>query len=169
MTSSSSTWPTQAPHLSATEQAFAPIIYQTAMGVPGSTLPADPIQAQPSYAAALRAFQALPEIRVMFDNGAGGPRPGMPYRAFEHSFARFPVPGTHAVSWYLGAGGRLSAGAAPRAASCSGSPGSPARGRRRTSPATPSGGTNGLWTETPPYQWTPEPGRDGPVLCVARR
>ena len=120
------------------------------MGVSGVTLPADPIQSQPGYSSALRAFQALPEIRVMFDNGAGGPRPGMPYRAFERSFARFPVPGTHAVSWYLGAGGRLSP--------------APARtrvvqrftGKPGARPATDftgdtSGGTNGLWTETPPY------------------
>jgi hypothetical protein len=146
----------QAPHLSAAEQAFAPVIYQTAMGVSGVTLPADPIQSQPTYAAALRAFQALPEIRVMFDNGAGGARPGMPYRGFEHSFARFPVPGTHAVSWYLGAGGRLSATKSHRhvAQRFAWKPGA--------RPATDftgdtSGGTNGLWTETPPYNWTQNP------------
>jgi predicted acyl esterase len=144
------------PRLTAAQRALSPLIYQTAMGIPGVTLPADPIQSQPSYGAALSAFQALPEIRVMFDNGAGGPRPGMPYRAFEHSFARFPVPGTRAVSWYLGAGGRLSP--AP----------SHARIVQRFTwkpgarPATDftgdtSGGPNGLWTETPPYHWTQNP------------
>ena len=40
------------------------------MGINDVTLPADPIQAQPTYAAALSAFQALKPIRVMFDNGA---------------------------------------------------------------------------------------------------
>ena len=42
------------------------------MGVPGVTLPDDPIQAQPTYAAALAAFEALPPVRILFDNGAGG-------------------------------------------------------------------------------------------------
>src|SRR4249919_1432133 len=62
--------------------AIAPVIYQTAMGVPGVTLPHDPIQDQPDYQAALNAFQALPSVRVMFDNGAGG-APGTPYPSFE--------------------------------------------------------------------------------------
>ena len=144
-----------APKLSPVQEALSPLIFQTAMGVAGVTLPPDPIQSEPTYAAALGAYQQLPEIRVMFDNGAGGTRPGMPYRAFERSFARFPVPGTHAVSWYLGRG---SLGARPP--------------RRRVTqrfnwkpgvrPMTDftgdtSGGHNGLWTETPPYQWAQNP------------
>ena len=52
------------------------------MGVPGVTLPPDPIQNQPSYEAALNAFQSQPSIRVLFDNGAGG-APGTPYPGFE--------------------------------------------------------------------------------------
>ena len=71
--------------------ALAPLIYQTAMGVPGVTLPHDPIQDQPTYQAALNAFQAQPSIRVMFDNGAGGSS-GSPYPAFERDFSRFPIP-----------------------------------------------------------------------------
>src|SRR5262249_7767300 len=66
------------PQLSPTAQAAAPVIYSTVMGVPGVTLPPDPIQSQPSYEAALAAFQGLPSIRVLFDNGAGGPT-GAPY------------------------------------------------------------------------------------------
>ena len=65
---------------------------------------------EPSYAAALAAFEALPPVRVLFDNGAGGAAPGAPGAAFEQSFARFPVPGTQAVSWYLGFGGALEPG-----------------------------------------------------------
>jgi hypothetical protein len=55
-------------------RAAAPVIYQQAMGLPQSdldTLPADPIQTEPTYQSALAAFQALPEIRVLFDSGAG--------------------------------------------------------------------------------------------------
>ncbi len=54
--------------------AAAPVIYQEAMGLPKTdlvTLPADPIQEKPTYESALAAFEALPSIRVLFDNGAG--------------------------------------------------------------------------------------------------
>src|SRR5205085_9228350 len=52
-------------------QAAAPVIYNQAMGINGVTLPPDPIQTEPTYALALAAFQKLPQIRVLFDNGAG--------------------------------------------------------------------------------------------------
>ena len=54
-----------------------PRLYQVAMGVGGVTLPADdPIEDEPTYATALAAFEALPPVRVLFDNGAGGTTPG---------------------------------------------------------------------------------------------
>ena len=95
--------------------AAAPIIYQEAMGLPSNdlvTMPLDPLQAIPTYAAALAAFEKLPTVRVLFDNGAGASPTGAftagnPYPAFEQSFARFPIPGTTARRWYLGAGGTL--------------------------------------------------------------
>ena len=95
--------------------AAAPIIYQTALGLPKEddvTLPPDPVQEQPTYAKALAAFTALPEVRVLFDNGAGASptgstTPGNPYPAFEQSFSAFPIPGTTARSWYLGPEGAL--------------------------------------------------------------
>jgi predicted acyl esterase len=106
----------QAPILnSAVVHAAAPIIYQEAMGLPKTdlvTLPADPIQLQPTYESALAAFESLPQIRVLFDNGAGASplgttTAGDPYPGFEQSFSKFPIPGTKAKTWYLGAGGTL--------------------------------------------------------------
>jgi len=96
-------------------RAAAPIIYQEAMGLPKTdlaTLPTDPIQLQPTYESALSAFEALPEIRVLFDNGAGtsptgSTTAGDPYPGFEQSFSKFPIPGTKARSWYFGPGGTL--------------------------------------------------------------
>ena len=93
----------------------APVVYGSALGLSPEdkiTLPPDPIQAQPSYARALAAFTALPEIRVLFDNGAGTSPTGStvagdPYPTFEQSFASFPIPGTVARSWYLGPEGTL--------------------------------------------------------------
>jgi predicted acyl esterase len=107
----------QAPIINAAVvHAAAPIIYQEAMGLPKTdlvTLPPDPIQEQPTYESALAAFEALPEIRVLFDNGAGEApiggttAAGNPYPGFEQSFSKFPIPGTKARSWYLGPDGSL--------------------------------------------------------------
>jgi hypothetical protein len=96
-------------------QAAAPVVYQGAMGVPDSdavTLPPDPIQEIPTYSAALAAFEQLPEVRVLFDNGAGKSPTGSftagnPYPGFEQSFSAFPIPGTTARYWYLGPDGAL--------------------------------------------------------------
>jgi hypothetical protein len=100
---------------SAGVRAAAPAVYQAAMGLPSSdvvTLPPDPIQQQPTYSGALAAFQALPSIRVLFDNGAGtsptgANTPGDPYPGFEASFPSWPVPGTTARTWYFGPNGAL--------------------------------------------------------------
>jgi len=106
----------QAPLLnSAVVKAAAPVIYDEAMGLPKTeliTLPSDPIQLKPTYESALAAFEALPSIRVLFDNGAGTSplgttTPGDPYPGFEQSFSKFPIPGTKAQSWYVGPGGAL--------------------------------------------------------------
>jgi predicted acyl esterase len=88
----------------------APLAYNEAMGIPLTdpiTLPADPIQLLPSYPLALAAYETLPQVRVLFDNGAGGAQPGDPYPGFERSFSSFPIPGTTARQWYLNPGGTL--------------------------------------------------------------
>jgi predicted acyl esterase len=100
---------------SAVPKAAAPVIYDEAMGLPKTdlvTLPPDPIQEQTTYESALSAFEALPQVRVLFDNGAGtsptlGKTAGDPYPGFEGSFSAFPIPGTKAQSWYFGPGGAL--------------------------------------------------------------
>ncbi len=101
---------------SAVVKASAPVVYQEAMGLPKTdliTLPPDPIQEQPTYEKALEEFEKLPEIRVLFDNGAGEAplggttAAGNPYPAYEHTFSAFPIPGTIAQSWYFGPGGTL--------------------------------------------------------------
>jgi predicted acyl esterase len=95
--------------------AAAPVIYSQAMGLPGTdvvTLPFDPIQVLPTYQLALAAFEKLPEVRVLFDNGAGtsptgNSTPGNPYPGFERDFSTYPIPGTIARTWYLGSAGTL--------------------------------------------------------------
>jgi predicted acyl esterase len=103
-------------NIAATEAA-APVIYEQALGTPASdpiTLPPDPIQTIPTYSAALAAFERIPEVTVLFDNGAGSSpsgtsKPGDPYPGFVAHFRSLPVPGTVAETWYLAPDGRLAA------------------------------------------------------------
>jgi predicted acyl esterase len=144
----------QRPALTPGQKAFAPTLYAAAMGVPGVTLPADPIQQQPDYASALAAFEALPSVRVLFDNGAGA-APGLPLPAFERSFARFPAAATEARSWYLGKKGELRKVAGQNGAeqfTWDDDARSPTDFTGNT-----GGGPDGLWTATPEYAWTQNP------------
>ena len=118
------------------------------LGVEGVNLPDDPIQAQPSYQAALAAFEALSSVRILFDNGAGaaradreslgateGPEPGAPVPGFEQSFASWPR-GT-AQTWDFGDEGtfKLDPSARPKTS------------------FTGNTGPGGLWGATPAYRW----------------
>jgi predicted acyl esterase len=146
----------RAPKLPDGVRDLAPGIFGAVMGVPGVTLPDDPIQAQPSYAAAKRAFERIPQVRVLFDNGAGG-APGAPYPGYERSFSRWPVPGTSARSWYLGSGGALNARRPSRAGADAFTWDPTAR---PTTSFTGDTGAGGLWKATPTYRWrSPAAGR----------
>ncbi|MHB8531215.1 MAG: CocE/NonD family hydrolase, partial [Solirubrobacteraceae bacterium] len=136
----------------------APIVYQSALGLPAGDevkLPADPIQEMHSKTQALTAFQALPEVRVLFDNGAGtsptgGKTPGNPYPGFEQSFSAFPIPGTVARSWYLGPEGSL--GEEPAASGGVDSYTSDANATPLTD-YTGSPGPGGLWGVASQWKW----------------
>ena len=140
--------------------AAAPLIYQSAMGLPSGDavqLPADPIQGIPTYHAALAAFDRLPEVRVLFDNGAGtGPSgqpssPGNPYPGFAVSFSTYPVPSTTARTWFLGAGGALAA--EPPASSGADQYTSNARAVPLTDYAGSNTDSGGLWSNASAWQW----------------
>ena len=140
---------------SALFQAAAPVLYEEAFGVSGVTMPPDPIQQEPTYEGALAAFEALPQVRILFDNGAGSD-PGKPLPGFEKSFSAFPVPGTTARSWYLGANGALADEPPASGGSSAFRWDSRARGLNNFSGSTGSG-ENGLWTASPGYQWKQPP------------
>ncbi len=145
------------PQLSAAQAGAAPIVYQSAMGVPGVTLPHDPIQDQPTYGAALSAFEAQPQVRVMFDNGAGGAT-GAPYPGFIRDFSRFPIPGTRPRSLFFSQNGTL-AGKPPKKGRKGGS--DTFTWDKEARPATDFTGTNtgggDLWTTHPSYDWKQPP------------
>jgi uncharacterized protein len=135
---------------------LAPIIYHSAMGIPGVQLPDDPIQGRSSYADALAAFEALPSVRILFDNGAGSSTAGAPYPGFERSFSRFPLPGTKARSWYLAAGGALADAKPSRGGADTFTLDHSARPPTDFTGNT-SSGEGGLWTATPRYDWRESP------------
>jgi uncharacterized protein len=150
--------------------AAAPVIYQTAMGVPGVTLPHDPIQDQPTYQAALSAFQATPSVRILFDNGAGS-APGAPFPGFEQDFNRFPIPKTRPRSWYFGADGALT-GKPPKKGRQGGS--DTFTWNKGARPATDFAGTDtgtgDLWTTHPSYDWRqPPPGTAASFITAPLR
>jgi len=160
----------QAPAQNAPQvQAAAPVVYQTAMGVPQNdaiTLPPDPIQQQPTYDGALAAFEALPSVRVLFDNGAGtnpgaSNNPGDPYPGFEASFPQFPVPGTKAEKWYFGSKGTLN----DQAATADGI--NWYTSNVNALPATdfgPNTGGGGLWGNASQWQWKWKPNPAGSAV-----
>ena len=91
------------------------------------------------YGDALAAFEALPPVRILFDNGAGGATPGRPVAGFERRSRRFPLP-RHAGAVVVprrrrrARATRTPAERRRRRAS----PGTGRRARRPASPATPA-------------------------------
>lgn len=154
--------------LAAGSAVAAPVIYNQAMGISNSAvvLPPDPIWAQPTYDGALAAFEALPQVRVLFDNGAGkGPaeagQAGDPYASYEGNFSTFPVPGTTARTWFFGPSGVL-ADAAPKAGEIDTYSANP----RALPLADFTGGTGGggLWGNASQWSWNWRPNPDGTAV-----
>ena len=137
-------------------RAAAPVIYKEAMGVEGQTLPRDPIQEQPTYEGALKAFEALDPVRILFDNGAGSDQPGAPVPGFERGFRSFPLPGTKARSWFFSSRDSLRDKPPSRALASSFNWDPRARGLTNFTGDT-AAGEGGLWTALPPYKWQQPP------------
>ncbi len=160
----------QAPIVNAAvTRAAAPVIFQAAMGLPQTdvvTLPADPIQLIPTYSAALAAFNQLPQVRVLFDNGAGQSpthtaTAGDPYAGFEASFASLPVPGTTARTWYFGPGGTLRSSPPTSAGTSTFSADAHALALTDFGPNT---GTGGLWGNASQWDWRWQPNPAGTAV-----
>jgi hypothetical protein len=147
-------------------RAAAPIIYQEAMGLPETdvvTLPPDPIQLIPTFDAALAAFEKLPPVRVLFDNGAGSSpgsssNPGDPFAGYAQNFSSFPVAGTTARTWYFGPGGTLTANVPATTGVNS------FTANAKALPLTDYGsntGTGGLWGNASQWEWQWKPNPAG--------
>ncbi len=138
--------------------AAAPVVFQEAMGLPKEdivTLPVESVQEQPTYEMALAEFEKLPEIRVLFDNGAGESptdqkTPGNPYPGFEATFPEFPIPDTVAHTWYLGPHGTLNEQSATQKGVDSYTSNASALPLTDYSGNTGSGG---LWSDASKWEW----------------
>ncbi len=138
-------------------RAAAPLIYQEAMAIEGQMLPPDRVQEEPTYEGALARFEQFDPIRILFDNGAGED-PGTPNPGFEQSFARFPIPGTTARTWYLAAKGVLQEDPSTKAGADSftwNAKSGPLTNLREG--ASTGAGNGGLWTASPDYEWAQNP------------
>ncbi len=103
------------PQLPAAFRAVGPSYFSSIFG-PVQPFPADRFDpATQSYAQALKLYEAEPQVRVLFENGAGCPQIaiGAPCPTFETSFASWPPKNTQAVKWYLSSGGKLTPAAPP--------------------------------------------------------
>ena len=135
--------------------ALAPVLYRSILGVEG--VGCRPTRSRPSRRwrpRAPRSRRCRPSASCSTTAGVAA---GTPVPAFERSYPRWPVPGTTASSFHLGAGGALADAEQPAGEDRF-------TWNPRARPATDfrgdtGAGTNGLWTATPSYDWPPEPAR----------
>jgi predicted acyl esterase len=153
------------PDLPGVVKAAAPGLYASYMGIPGVTLPDDPIQQLPDYQSARSAFEELPPVRILFESG-GGAAPGTPVPAFERSFRRLPLGRARMRSWYLADDGKLTRKVRSRGVEAfRWDPDA----RPPTSFSGDTGaGPGGLWTASPDYEWT-RSGHRRALAYVTRR
>jgi len=112
-------------------------------------LPPDRFANQPSYEAALAAFQAEPSLRAIFESGAGqADDPGAPIGTFEKHYAHWPSEAVKTLRYYLHADGTLSAQMPASASAASSFDLDPAAGERGI--LAPNGD---VWDKLPAYDW----------------
>jgi len=97
----------QVPVVSGLLDLFMPEMTKQITGV-SMNLPPDRWKEFTTYEEALATWMSEPEVRVIFENGAGGEVPGAPQGAFSLDFAKWPPPGTEVSRWYFRADGTLS-------------------------------------------------------------
>ncbi len=89
---------------------YASAIYEEILGpgAPTPPLPPNRFLGATDFASALHQWQTEPRVRVLMENGAGSPTPGLPAPRWEIGFKKWPPPGVRQTAWYFGPGGTLS-------------------------------------------------------------
>ncbi len=144
------------PAIDPATRAIASLLLAGAFGR-GVGIPPDRFDPSVGYDAALAAYEAEPRVRVLFDEGAGGP-PGAPVAGVEASFTQWPPSTVEPRAWYFQPGGALAA--EPSATSDTSDrfaydPGAFPRTLARSS--------GGGITDAPEYDWKPLP--DGKAVA----
>ncbi len=144
----------QVPSIPPATRVLADLLLGAVFGA-GAQLDTDHFVDAPSYAAALKQYQAEPPVRVLFD--VGGVTGGSPVPSFDASFAQWP-PKSTATTYWFGPDGTLTTGA-PRGTGADAYTYDPA-----ALPATSAAPTAGdsLSGINPKYAWLPLP--DGDAL-----
>lgn len=135
----------------------APVLYQEVLGdgTPLPPLPDDPFDDVEDYDAARKLFESNPRVRVLMENGAGSPTPGLPAPAFELGFKKWPPPQARPTSFYFGPNGTLTKK----------KPTKPTQGidsyqpdpEARPMQTIPGQGQSESWEIIPDYDWRPYP------------
>jgi predicted acyl esterase len=141
--------------------AGGPALYTALFSTPGVIIPPDPIQAEPTYDSAKAAFEALPPVRVLYDNGAGS-QPGNPVEAFERGYSSLPVEGTKPLKLFFGDDNGVGAltGSKPTDDGVDSFKwDDDARPPTNFPPDGDTGGSSAgsLWSANPDYQWSQNP------------
>lgn len=148
------------PQLPAAFRAVGPSFFTGIFG-PVQPFPADRFDNYTDFASAKAAFEAEPQVRVLFENGAGCPQIalGAPCPTFETSFDSWPPKNTQAAKWYLSSGGKLT-------------PTAPPAGVNRYTysgdgqATTFNGSTSALWVGLPVLNW-PAPSGNNAVSFLS--
>lgn len=100
----------EVPHLPEGLRAAAPVVFEDEFGSPGLAFEPDrfPQFGPDDYAAAKTAYEAEPDVRILFEQGAGGSTPGAPIPTYTKTYASWPPPETAERSFFLDGDGALS-------------------------------------------------------------
>lgn len=138
------------PHAGGLERLLVNTVGDSVFGTPSPPFEGDRYAGVTSLEEARARFEADPRVRILFENGAGGP-PGQTFPSFEKGFSAWPIPGTRATTWWLDRGGRLS-DAEPVGAGADSFRYDPSRSQVTT---LPDGGDG--WDANPDWVWEAPP------------
>jgi predicted acyl esterase len=135
---------------------IAPIIYVNILGAGGTPpppLPADRFDGITDIALGRALFESDPFVRILMENGAGSPRPGVPAPTFELAFDRWPPAEVQPKAFYLGGEGAL-VSSRPRG-TASGVDAYRPDPEARPQQTIPGQGQSESWEVLPDYDWRP--------------
>jgi predicted acyl esterase len=143
----------EVPKQDALEGIIASVIQSSSTGTHAPLPTPDPFANVKTLAAARHMFEQFPRIRILFENGAGGPA-GEPTPRFEADYPSWPIPATTATRWWFGSNGTLAANQ-PSAESTDSYTYDPSRSQDTTI----TGGDSEVWGQLPKWNWpAPKPG-----------